>query len=51
MHGDGLAMSDNDSSMQQDFLHGWAPTEWLAIRGLAEYSYKKDAQRISKEFT
>lgn len=50
-HDGGMAMSDNESGMQWDLPYGWAPTNWFAVKGLVRYSYKKDAQRISKEFT
>src|ERR1700730_3235739 len=35
-HDGGLAMSDNDSGTQWDLPFGWAPTHWLAIKGLAQ---------------
>jgi alpha,alpha-trehalase len=47
----GLAMSDTNSGMQWDAPFGWAPTNWLAVAGLAAYQFRDDAKRISREFT
>jgi alpha,alpha-trehalase len=47
----GLAMSNTASGMQWDEPFGWAPTNWLAVAGLAAYQFKDDARRIAGEFT
>lgn len=47
----GLAMSDFDSGTQWDLPFGWAPTTWLAIKGLSQYTYNGDADRIAKKFS
>jgi len=52
----GLAMSTLPSSgqasgVQWDYPFGWAPTNWLAVSGLARYGYTTEAQRIAREFT
>ena len=47
----GLAMSDDDSGTQWDLPFGWAPTNWLAIKGLAQYGFTRDAARIAKKFS
>jgi alpha,alpha-trehalase len=47
----GLAMSDTNSGMQWDEPFGWAPTNWLAVAGLAAYQFKEDAKRVAKEFS
>jgi alpha,alpha-trehalase len=36
---------------QWDAPFGWAPTNWLAVIGLARYGYTADALRIAREFT
>jgi alpha,alpha-trehalase len=36
---------------QWDAPFGWAPTNWLAVAGLARYGYTADARRIAREFT
>lgn len=46
----GLAMSDTNSGMQWDEPFGWAPTNWLAVSGLAAYQFKDDAKRIAGKF-
>jgi alpha,alpha-trehalase len=50
-HPGGLAMSDNDSGTQWDLPFGWAPTNWLAVKGLAQYGFTKDASRASQKFS
>ena len=50
-HDGGLAMSDDASGTQWDFPFGWAPTNWLATKGLAEYGFTSDASRIATNFT
>jgi alpha,alpha-trehalase len=47
----GLAMSNTASGMQWDEPFGWAPTNWLAADGLADYQFKEDARRIAGKFT
>ena len=50
-HDGGLAMSDNASGTQWDLPFGWAPTNWLATKGLAEYGFTSVASRIATHFT
>jgi len=52
----GLAMSTapadgQPSGVQWDYPFGWAPTNWLAVAGLARYGDTTDANRIAHEFT
>jgi alpha,alpha-trehalase len=49
-HDGGLAMSDDDSGTQWDLPYGWAPANWLAVKGLAQYGFKSDADRIASKF-
>jgi alpha,alpha-trehalase len=46
----GLRTSTYESGNQWDSPFGWAPLQWIAIRGLRRYGYKAEAQRISLEF-
>jgi alpha,alpha-trehalase len=46
----GLATSATNSGMQWDEPYGWAPTNWLAVAGLAAYQFREDARRIASEF-
>jgi len=39
------------SGVQWDYPFGWAPTNWLAVSGLARYGYSAEAQRIARKFT
>ncbi|WHZ18883.1 MAG: trehalase [Rhodanobacteraceae bacterium] len=50
-HKGGLAMSTRDTGAQWDAPFGWAPTNWIAAKGLDDYGFKRDATRISCEFT
>ena len=50
-HDGGLAMSNTNSGTQWDLPFGWAPTNWLAIKGLAQYGFAQDAARIAGEFS
>jgi alpha,alpha-trehalase len=50
-HRGGLAMSTRDTGAQWDAPFGWAPTNWLAAKGLDGYGFHADARRISCEFT
>jgi alpha,alpha-trehalase len=47
----GLAMSDTNSGTQWDLPFGWAPTSWLAIKGLAQYGFTADASRTATKFS
>jgi alpha,alpha-trehalase len=47
----GLQMSTEATGEQWDAPFGWAPTNWLAVAGLARYGYTADAHRIACEFT
>jgi alpha,alpha-trehalase len=49
-HDGGLAMSENDTGTQWDLPYGWAPTNWLAVSGLARYGYRDDAARVARKF-
>jgi len=44
-------MSDENSGTQWDLPFGWAPTNWLAIKGLAQYGFTEDASRIAQKFS
>ena len=50
-HDGGLAMSDTNSGTQWDLPFGWAPTTWLAIKGLAQYGFTADASRTATKFS
>ena len=46
----GVAMSDDASGTQWDLPFGWAPTNWLTVKGLENYGYGTDAARIATKF-
>jgi len=47
----GLSMDDRPSGAQWDDPFGWAPTNWLAVCGLAAYGFDAEARRIAGKFT
>ena len=47
----GISMSDFDSGTQWDLPFGWAPTTWLTIKGLAQYHFTAEADRIATNFS
>jgi len=46
----GLAMSTRITGAQWDAPYGWAPTNWLAIKGLDAYGFHADARRLAGKF-
>ena len=50
-HRGGLAMSTRVTGAQWDAPYGWAPTNWIAVKGLEDYGFHQDALRIACEFT
>ncbi|HEY9112865.1 MAG TPA: trehalase family glycosidase [Rhodanobacteraceae bacterium] len=50
-HKGGLAMSTRETGAQWDAPFGWAPTNWIAAKGLEDYGFGDDARRISCKFT
>jgi alpha,alpha-trehalase len=50
-HDGGLAMSDYNSGTQWDLPFGWAPTNWLAIKGLDQNAFTGDSARLAAEFS
>jgi len=46
----GLQTSTEDTGQQWDAPFGWAPTNWLAVDGLARYGYTADADRLAGKF-
>ena len=47
----GLAMDNRASGAQWDEPFGWAPTNWLAVCGLAAHGFDEDARRVAGKFT
>jgi len=50
-HEGGLAMSDDNTGLQWDLPYGWAPTTWVAIKGLDQYGFTADAARAASAFS
>lgn len=47
----GLQTSDRLSGAQWDAPFGWAPTNWLAIRGLDDCGFHASARELARKFT
>jgi len=47
----GLSMDNQPSGVQWNDPFGWAPTNWLAIKGLEDYGFHDDARRLAGKFT
>jgi len=46
----GLVTTKVDSSQQWDYPNGWAPLQWLAIKGLMNYQHKSLALEIGRRW-
>ena len=46
----GIVTSLQETGVQWDYPYGWAPIQLIAIEGLYEYGFKRDANRISHKF-
>ena len=49
-HPGGMAMSSTETGMQWDAPFGWAPGNWIVVKGLMNYGYAEDAIRIARSF-
>lgn len=49
----GLVTCDQDygqSNKQWNYPNGWAPLQWIAVQGLMNYGYIKEAKRIAEKW-
>src|SRR5262249_2945420 len=46
----GLSMDNRPMGVQWGEPFGWAPTNWLAVKGLDDYGFHDDAKRIAGKF-
>ena len=46
----GLLTTFNDSGQQWDAPNGWAPLQWIAVKGLLNYGYKEEAITIMERW-
>jgi alpha,alpha-trehalase len=47
----GLSTSNTNTGLQWDEPFGWAPTNWIAVAGLAAEGFHTDAARIAAHFS
>ncbi len=46
----GLSMDNRPMAVQWGDPFGWAPTNWLAVKGLDDYGFHDDARRLAGKF-
>ena len=46
----GLSMSNTNTGLQWDEPFGWAPTNWIAVDGLAIAGFREQAGRLAKKW-
>jgi alpha,alpha-trehalase len=46
----GLSMSNTQTGLQWDEPFGWAPTNWIAVSGLATSGFRDDAKRLAAKW-
>lgn len=46
----GLVTTLNKTDQQWDYPNGWAPLQWLAVRGLEKYGFNQTANEIKKRW-
>jgi alpha,alpha-trehalase len=46
----GIVTTTNNTGQQWDAPNGWAPLQWVAIQGLKNYGFTKDAKEIAKRW-
>lgn len=39
LHAGGLTVTDRETGQQWDYPNGWAPEEWMAVKGLEQYGH------------
>ena len=43
----GIVTTNNTTGQQWDSPNGWAPLQWIAVKGLDNYNYKEEARDIA----
>ena len=46
----GLTQTDRETGQQWDYPNGWAPNEWMSIKGLEQYGHSKLAEEIARRW-
>lgn len=46
----GLVTTTNHTGEQWDFPNGWAPLQWMAVKGLERYGFRKPANTIKSRW-
>ncbi|GBQ77650.1 trehalase [Acetobacter malorum DSM 14337] len=50
LHVGGLTVTDRETGQQWDYPNGWAPEEWMAIKGLEQYGHHDLAAEIGRRW-
>lgn len=46
----GMVTTKVDSGLQWDYPNGWAPLQWICIKGLKNYGFEKESIKIAKRW-
>lgn len=46
----GLRTTQNPTGQQWDSPNGWAPLQWIAVKGLSDYGHDKQAHKLASRF-
>lgn len=46
----GMVTSTEQSGFQWDYPNGWAPLQWLVIKGLSNYGYHEESRQIAERW-
>ena len=50
LHAGGLPTTLMQTEQQWDFPNGWAPLQWIAVKGLDNYGHQKLAKEIAQRW-
>lgn len=50
LHSGGMVTSPTKSGHQWDYPNGWAPLQWIVIKGLIDYGFKKEGLEIANRW-
>ncbi|MFT8794613.1 MAG: alpha,alpha-trehalase TreF [Acetobacter orientalis] len=50
LHAGGLTATDRETGQQWDYPNGWAPNQWMAIKGLEQYGHDTLAAEIGRRW-
>ena len=51
MYAGGLVSTTVDSGQQWDYPNGWAPLQWMSVKGLSDYGHTEFASEVARRWT